>query len=79
MGEFGSGFDAEAAGVEEEFVDGLVGDFAVEEFVYARLRLGEDDLEIFLGVFFGELEDGLIELGFEFQRCGVLWRKAQIV
>ena len=69
---FGFSFDAEAAGVVEELVDGLVGDFSVEEFADAGLRLGEDDLEIFLGIFFGELQDGLIELGFEFQRGGVL-------
>lgn len=79
LGEFGFGFDAEAASVVEELVDGLVGDFSVEEFADAGLRLGEDDLEFFLGIFFGELQDGLIELGFEFQRGGVLWRKAEIV
>jgi hypothetical protein len=33
----------------------------------------------FLGVFFSELQDGLVELGFEFQRGGVLGRKTEIV
>ena len=54
LGEFGFGFDAEAAGVVEEFVDGFVGDFAVEEFADSGLWLGKDDLELFLGIFFGE-------------------------
>jgi len=79
LGEFGFCFDAEAAGVVEELVDGLVGYFSVEEFAYARLRLGEDDLEFLSRVFFGELQDGLVELGFEFQRGGVLGRKTEIV
>lgn len=79
LGEFGFCFDAEAAGVVEELVDGFVGDFSVEEFADARLRLGEDDLEFLLGIFFGELQDGLIELSFEFQRGGVLRRKTEIV
>lgn len=64
--ELGFGFDAEAAGVMKELVDGLVADFAVEELADAGLGLGEDDLEFFLRIFFGELQDGLIELGFEF-------------
>lgn len=42
--ELGFCFDAEAASVVEKLVDGLVGDFSVEEFADARLRLSEDDL-----------------------------------
>lgn len=79
LGEFGFGFDAEAAGVAEEFVDGLVGDFSVEEFADAGLGFGEDDLEFFLGIFLGALKDGLVELGFEFQGGGVFRGKAEIV
>jgi hypothetical protein len=37
--EFGFGFDAETARIVEELIDGLVGDFAVEKFADARLRL----------------------------------------
>jgi hypothetical protein len=79
LGEFGFGFDAEAAGVVEKFVDGLVGDFSVEEFADAGLRLGEDELEFFLGVFFGDLQDGLVEFGFEPQGGGVFRGKAEII
>ena len=63
----------------EELVDRLVGDFSVEEFADAGLGFGEDDLELFLGVLFGEFEDGLVELGFELESGGVLRGKAKIV
>lgn len=79
LGEFGFCFEAEAAGVVEELVDGLVGDLAVEEFADAGLRLGEDYLEFFLRIFFGELQDGLVELGLELQSGGMLRRKAEII
>jgi hypothetical protein len=79
LGKFGFSFEAETAGVVEELVDGLIGDFSVEKFADAGLRLGENDLEFFLGAFFGELQDRLIELGFEFHSDGVLWRKTELV
>jgi hypothetical protein len=52
LSEFGFCFDAQAAGVVKELVDGLVGYFSVAEFAYARLRLGEDDLEFLFGSIF---------------------------
>ena len=79
MGEFCLCFDAEAAGVVEEFVDGLVGDFSVEEFADAGLRLCQDELEFFLRVFFGEFENGLVELGFELEGGSVGRGKAKII
>jgi len=79
LGEFCLCFYAEAAGVVEKFVDRLIGDFSVEEFADAGLRLGQDELEFFLGVFFGEFEDGLVKLGFELESGGICRGKAKVI
>ena len=46
--EFGLGFDAQASGIVEQLVDALSGNLAVEQFAHTRLRLAEDDLQVFL-------------------------------
>lgn len=78
LGELGLGFDAEAGGVVEEFVDAFIGDFSAEEFADAGLGFAEDDLQLLAGIVAGVFEDGLIELGLEFEGGGLPGRKAEV-
>src|ERR1700693_1315775 len=77
--ESGLGFNPESAGIVEQLVHALFGNFPVEQFTHARLRFHQDHLQLLWRILSRMLQDGLVKFRLELQDRGLLRRESQVI